>query len=119
MPRSSSNTQSGSSRSRRNRWLLPDGTGHYTTILHDNGARVCARDSSPTMVRYLTRRLEVAGITDIDVNLGRFPDDLRSNEDVRLAVTNAGLLLTHGPVNAGVTAVYRCETAYRLTQGEL
>lgn len=153
---------------------LGSGTGHYTVILHDSGAQICARDASPAMVRYLTRRLSSAGVLDIDVDLGRFPDDLRiegtfdgvltvgmlnylpdlnealariaellkpsgwtvfnvprqdrmgrryaniellgrrrvylpSIEHVQEAVTNAGLRLTHGPVDAGVTAVYRCE----------
>lgn len=153
---------------------LGSGTGHYTTLLRDAGAQVWSRDASTAMVNYLVRRLRRAGSTDIDVDFGRFPDDLRidgtfdgvltvgminyiadldrtfdriaerlnpggwvvfnvpradgvgrryanvellgrrrvylrSIEQVDHAVTDAGLRLTGGPIDAGVTAVYRCE----------
>jgi SAM-dependent methyltransferase len=153
---------------------LGSGTGHYTAMLLEEGARVWARDASTAMISYLRKRLRTTAVGDLDVGFGRFPDDLRidgtfdgvltvgminyiadlhgtfavlakllkpggwvvfnvpradgngrryamvellgrrqvylrSSEEVEDAVAAAGLRLTHGPVKAGVTAVYRCE----------
>lgn len=50
------------------------GTGHYTCLLDELGARVVARDASEPMVRYLRRRLGPQ--SQVDAGLGRLPGDL-------------------------------------------
>lgn len=55
------------------------GTGNYTTLLDDLGARVVARDASETMVRYLRDRLAHEGRTgQTEVEVGRLPHDVRA-----------------------------------------
>lgn len=54
------------------------GTGDYTRLLHDAGARVSARDGSPAMVAYLRRRLRRER-RDVDVQLAVLPEGLRGS----------------------------------------
>jgi SAM-dependent methyltransferase len=52
------------------------GTGHYTALLDDRGARVVARDASEAMVRYLRHRLDREERPAAHVDIGRLPHEL-------------------------------------------
>lgn len=64
------------------------GTGHYTTLLDDLGARVVARDASEEMVDYLRRRWERERRSGTVVAPGWLPDrlDVERSFDGVLAV---------------------------------
>lgn len=52
------------------------GTGHYTTQLARRCAEIVAVDSSPQMRGYLKARLDREGLTNVDIRVGRLPNDL-------------------------------------------
>lgn len=56
------------------------GTGHYTTQLARRCAEVVAVDSSLQMRDYLKARLDREGLTNVDVQAGRLPDELNVTE---------------------------------------
>lgn len=56
------------------------GTGHYTTQLARRCAEVVTVDSSLQMRDYLKARLDREGLTNVDVQAGRLPDELNVTE---------------------------------------
>jgi SAM-dependent methyltransferase len=77
------------------------GTGHYTVELARRGARLTATDASPAMIRYLRRRLQRLGWSDVQVRYGRLPDEL-GIEGVFDGVITIGVLHYFDQLEAGL-----------------
>lgn len=90
--------------------VLAVGMINYIADLDHAVGRIAERLSPGGWVVFNVPRADGIGRRYANVELlGRRRVYLRSFEQVEHAVTNAGLRLTSGPVDAGVTAVYRCE----------
>lgn len=86
---------------------IGSGPGFYTMQLAAGAGSVVAVDASTAMCRYLLRRLGRAGVRNVTVGLGRFPDELPVGQSFDLVVS-VGVLNYVADLPGSLAAIAAC-----------